>query len=589
MKTVLLWSAFAGLTCSYASAQSLLPIVIEAEAATRGSSWNQAIANGVTYITTSVNAAGEAPGDAQRVATLQVTFPEAGAWQVYARVWVGSGGFNDDSMFLASATGQPDLGTSNQWVMVNGLAAAMGYNNSADYVLDQGLVSTQNWKWVNMSRAGSGNPPNYQIAPDGLSQVIQFASREDGLRIDKFAFGREGVFFTVGNLDSGTAGTLDDPTEVFIPDGPPLATGKQKFLGNIHSNSQAGGSFEEHFLAYWNQVTPETAGKWGSVEATRDEMSWGQLDAAYDFARNHGMPFRFHVLVWGQQQPGWITSLSQEEQLEEITEWFDAVAARYPDSDYVEVVNEAVPGHAPAEYREALGGAGSTGIDWIVTAFRMARDRFPHSKLVLNDYNILGAQSNTLQYRQMVSVLQAEGLIDVIGIQGHAFGTTASAATLQANLDLLAETGLPIMITEMDIDSAPQNGTPDDQVQLASYQRIFPVFWEHPSVIGITLWGYRPGMWRDPWGAYLTLDNGTERPAMQWLREYVAQTELPSWLEEFPILNHWAMTGGWFGDAVYVRHHPWVWGSAGWMWTEQETVTENGGWFYIVAPVGQDD
>jgi hypothetical protein len=46
---------------------SLLPIVIEAEAATRGSSWNQAIANGVTYITTSVNAAGEAPGDAQRV------------------------------------------------------------------------------------------------------------------------------------------------------------------------------------------------------------------------------------------------------------------------------------------------------------------------------------------------------------------------------------------------------------------------------------------------------------------------------------------------------------------------------------------
>ena len=44
--------------------------------------------------------------------------------------------------------------------------------------------------------------------------------------------------------------------------------------------------------------------------------------------------------------------------------------------------------------------------------------------------------------------------------------------------------GLPIHITELDI---PGN---DDPVQLANYQRIFPVFWEHPAVAGITLWGY---------------------------------------------------------------------------------------------------
>ncbi|HEV7715574.1 MAG TPA: cadherin domain-containing protein, partial [Steroidobacteraceae bacterium] len=62
---------------------------------------------------------------------------------------------------------------------------------------------------------------------------------------------------------------------------------------------------------------------------------------------------------------------------------------------------------------------------------------------------------------------------------------------------------------------------PTDEVQLADYQRIFPVFWEHPAVKGITLWGFRPGHWRTAQGAYLVLANGAERRAMVWLQAYV--------------------------------------------------------------------
>jgi endo-1,4-beta-xylanase len=87
--------------------------------------------------------------------------------------------------------------------------------------------------------------------------------------------------------------------------------------------------------------------------------------------------------------------------------------------------------------------------------------------------------------------------------------------TQRANLDLLASTGLPIYISELDIDG------PTDEVQLADYQRIFPLFWEHPAIQGITLWGFRPGHWRTAQGAYLVLDNGAERPAMVWLQKYV--------------------------------------------------------------------
>ena len=69
------------------------------------------------------------------------------------------------------------------------------------------------------------------------------------------------------------------------------------------------------------------------------------LDAAYKLAKDNGFPFRFHIFVWGNQQPAWIESLPPAEQLEEIEEWIAAVANRYPALDYIEVVNE--PLHDP--------------------------------------------------------------------------------------------------------------------------------------------------------------------------------------------------------------------------------------------------
>ena len=56
-----------------------------------------------------------------------------------------------------------------------------------------------------------------------------------------------------------------------------------------------------------------------------------------------------------------------------------AVAARYPDLKYVEVLNE--PLNAPPPYREALGGAGTTGFDWVIKSFELARKHFPKAKL----------------------------------------------------------------------------------------------------------------------------------------------------------------------------------------------------------------
>ena len=124
------------------------------------------------------------------------------------------------------------------------------------------------------------------------------------------------------------------------------------------------------------------------------------------------------------------------------------------------------PGEGGGNYIEALGGRGATGWDWVRNAFRMAREYFPHAQLLLNDYDITNDPGATQRYKKLIELLQAERLIDAIGVQGHAFSTRAEVpmTTHVASLDSLAATGLPIYVTELDVDVLPratQNRTAD--------------------------------------------------------------------------------------------------------------------------------
>ena len=141
---------------------------------------------------------------------------------------------------------------------------------------------------------------------------------------------------------------------------------------------------------------------------------------------------------------------------------------------------------------------------------------------MINDYSITNSDKSTGRYLEIVELLKKENLVDAIGVQGHAFATKAETpmSVHRANLDRLAATGLPLYVTEFDIDGAT------DEEQLRDYQRVFPVFWEHPGIRGITLWGFRPGMWRSKEGANLIREDGSERPALTWLRSYVAGATL---------------------------------------------------------------
>ena len=348
--------------------------------------------------------------------------------------------------------------------------------NVLDYIV--------NYKWAQTA----GPKVNFKVSKKG---VLTFTAPETEVQ-QKLTFELT-VMYERGHKSK--ADTVD------------ITVNQIKFFGT------AAGSAQDYaqLLNWFDQVTPENAGKWGSVEATRDVMNWQPLDDAYNFAKTNHLPFKFHTLIWGQQAPGWITSLPADQQLAEIDQWMAAVAARYPDIDYIDVVNEPI--NTANAFRDALGGAGTTGYDWVIKSFEMARKHFPKAKLHINEFNTVILGQFTDNYLALIKLLQDRKLVDGIGEQGH-FLERADVAVVKANLDRLGATGLPIYISELDLNFA------DDARQANVMRDLFKVFWDHPSVGGVTHWGFRQGAVWQP-NTHLVRSDGTERPALEWITCYI--------------------------------------------------------------------
>lgn len=275
------------------------------------------------------------------------------------------------------------------------------------------------------------------------------------------------------------------------------AASTKKFIGNITTS----GNVRSDFTRYWNQITPENEGKWGSVEGTRNVYNWAPVDRIYAYARANNIPVKAHTFVWGAQSPAWLNNLSGPEVAVEIEQWIRDYCTRYPDTAMIDVVNEAVVGHQPAAYAQR-----AFGNNWIQRVFQLARQYCPNSILILNDYNNIRWQHN-----EFIALAKAQGnYIDAVGLQAHELKGMTAAQVKTAIDNIWNQVGKPIYISEYDI------GDTNDQVQLQNFQAHFPVFWDHPHVKGITIWGYINGRtWIE--GSGLMSDNGTPRPAMTWL------------------------------------------------------------------------
>ncbi len=334
-----------------------------------------------------------------------------------------------------------------------------------------------------------------------------------------------------------------------------LADGGAKFLGNITTSGQ----IRSDMGTYWNQITPENGCKWGSIHSLSNgnsgtsKFAWDNYDkceGAYKWAKEKPgeRHFKFHALVWGSQYPNFLCkkknpNITVELTKQYITEWFDAVAAKFPDLEYIDVVNEAIwagnnyhSGYGKpaqgAEGRstddtecggsyiiEALGGDrvvnGKHQYDFITTAFKMARERWPKAILIYNDYNTLSWQMNE-GIELIQTILKNGAPVDVYGQQAHDCKGMSKSDFESKLTRIHNETGLPLVISEYDISEG------DDNKQKNDYANQIPFMWETDWIVGITIWGYINGStWASNTG--IIQSNGTKRAAMTWLEDYFSK------------------------------------------------------------------
>jgi hypothetical protein len=183
--------------------------------------------------------------------------------------------------------------------------------------------------------------------------------------------------------------------------------------------------------------------------------------------------------------------------------------------------------------KESLGGGGKTGFDWLIKAFDMAGERWPDAILIYNDYNTF--QWNTDEYIELVRTLRDAGApVDAYGCQSHDLTNCSFTNFKNAETKIQTALKMPMYSTEYDI------GTADDNLQLQRYQEQIPYMWEKDYCAGITLWGYIYGKtWtgkeeEGTKGNSGIIRDGRDRPAMTWLRDYMASAKAKQAKSPFP-------------------------------------------------------
>ena len=319
--------------------------------------------------------------------------------------------------------------------------------------------------------------------------------------------------------------------------GPGLADGAAKFVGNITTQGQV----RSDFTSLWNQITAENECKWASIEGTQGRYNWSGCDAAYNWAKNNGGHFKFHALVWGSQYPNWLNGKSADDTKKAITNWMDAVKNHYPDLEMIDVVNEAIK--SGGKYHSNYGSQGNNNIiaalggdngnyEFVVTAFKMARERWPDAILIYNDYNTVQWQKN--EGIDLINKLKKQGApVDAYGLQAHDMqkagggngGTGGGGSCLDINQlkstieEIWNKTQMPMFISEYDIASD------DDNDQKNCYSQQISYFMENEHIAGITLWGYIYGSTWTTNGNSGIIKNGQDRPAMTWLKSYLKENK----------------------------------------------------------------
>ena len=327
----------------------------------------------------------------------------------------------------------------------------------------------------------------------------------------------------------------------------------------------------------FNQISPENDLKWALIHPREgaDGYDFGPADAYVDFGRKNHMLIVGHTLVWHGQTPGWVFAATtssangvsasgqtsappagggganpggggrfrgfdingphatREELLQRMRDHIHTVVGRYKGKIKVwDVVNEALADGGSNVLRNSPWSQ-IIGPDFIARAFEYAHEADPYAILRYNDYGL----ENPAKRQKLITLikqLQAQKVpVMAIGTQTHISVSAPTPEEEDRALTELETLGLPLHITELDVNSAQggqrntgadiannaattQGGLVDEANQrLANqYAGLFSVFLKHKSVKLVTFWGVNDRVsWRANGRPLLFDGNDQPKPA----------------------------------------------------------------------------
>lgn len=247
--------------------------------------------------------------------------------------------------------------------------------------------------------------------------------------------------------------------------------------------------YKTHARQMFNAATQRMYWAWNWT----DEQSVRKIEQCLDWADSAGLRSRGHTILYPSwwSSPPWLQSLASNPALlrdtiaAHMVEVARRVGHRVVDWD---VINEMIYW---TDLRDAVGGR-QHYVDW----YKLVKQHAPGALAAVNEFANIenGAmdRSSIDSYKEMVRyMLDNDAPVEMLGFQGH-FESYTDPRLLWSVLDEFAQFGKPMRVTELDVNI--QN----EQVQASDLYDIMLALYAHPSMVGITLWGFWEGnMWND--------------------------------------------------------------------------------------------
>ncbi len=248
---------------------------------------------------------------------------------------------------------------------------------------------------------------------------------------------------------------------------------------------------------YFNYGVSGNSFKWSGIQPEHTAPDYTNFDHAVEWTQSIGWELRAHTLLWGaegdHEMPAWVKDLPTPQAItdtckmrviREVTR-YKGIVKEY------DVMNE--PLHA-TYLSEQVGDS----INW--NCFKWARSADPDAELFINEYNVEHSWGAAEEYRDLILQIQSMGgPVTGVGVQAHFWDNQRPDVTeFVEQLNIIAETGLPIKLTEFD-----NSGTLSEEEQAEDLIKVFKIAFSHPSINGIVSWALSDnGAWRENSGLF---------------------------------------------------------------------------------------